>query len=67
MRITPLAVDDDGNKFWYFGDTYLFLERHKSDDKDETSSVTSRKQVTLTVAVFTAQLQIASEQQVVGG
>ncbi|KAH7702022.1 cat eye syndrome critical region protein 2-like [Aphelenchoides avenae] len=35
MRITPLAVDDDGNVYWYFGDTYLFLEPHKAEPTKE--------------------------------
>lgn len=52
LRISPFCIDKNGNKFWYFGDTYLFLEvnennKFKSKSKKSKSTNTDATNTSL--------------------
>jgi len=38
LRIPPFAIDKEWRKFWYYGDTYLYMEEPQCEDSVSTSN-----------------------------
>ncbi|KAI1732209.1 hypothetical protein Ddc_01064 [Ditylenchus destructor] len=61
LCIVPLAVDSSHNKLWYFGDTYLFLERAKGEKWSSAKKSRASSKVQKEVNEANARLFLGGE------
>uniref|UniRef100_A0A915D9J9 Uncharacterized protein n=1 Tax=Ditylenchus dipsaci TaxID=166011 RepID=A0A915D9J9_9BILA len=65
LRITPIAVDSQMNKLWYFGDTYLFLEPADRSGPVATKKRRSNSKTVIEISQANARLFTADKLDIV--